>query len=64
MKKFKRPRKLKGLGDVVEMIAKPIAREIDKTIGTDLSNCNLCQKRRDRLNQLVPFEDDDSGTLP
>lgn len=52
----------RGLGDVVETLAKPIARVIDATTAriipkhkTDLANCPGCQKRKAALNKAVPF---------
>jgi hypothetical protein len=44
-------RKYRGLGDLVESVAKPIARVIDRIAGTDLQNCAGCAKRRDFLNR-------------
>ncbi len=44
--------KKKGLGDYVEQIAKPIAKVIDKTFGTDLEHCEGCEKRKKALNNL------------
>ena len=41
----------KGLGDVVESFAKPIARAIDRVAGTNIQNCGGCQKRKEWLNQ-------------
>lgn len=40
-----------GLGDLVERIARPIARAIDRAFGTKLASCGACKKRRDWLNQ-------------
>ena len=48
-------RKSSGLGDLVEKLAKPVARLIDLTTGTKLAGCQSCQQRREKLNQLVPF---------
>jgi hypothetical protein len=49
-----------GLGDVVEKIAKPIAREIDGFTAdlmprhaTHLNGCSACSKRRHFLNRIV-----------
>jgi hypothetical protein len=47
--------KLKGLGDLVSKVAQPIAKGIDKAIGTNIQNCGGCAKRRNKLNQMVPF---------
>jgi hypothetical protein len=38
-------------GDAVEIVAKPIARAVDKVIGTNLVNCGACAKRRERWNK-------------
>lgn len=43
-----------GLGDAVELVAKPIARVLDRVLGTRISGCGACAKRRRRLNALVP----------
>lgn len=56
MKKWKRPKR-RGLGDVVETIAQPIAKVIDGVLHTNIQGCGACQKRKEFLNQLVPFED-------
>lgn len=40
----------KGVGDAVHAIAKPIAKVLDKTLGTNFSGCGACAKRRARLN--------------
>ena len=41
-----------GLGDKVHAIAQPIAKAIDKTVGTNISKCGACAKRREKLNNL------------
>jgi len=41
-----------GLGDKVHAIAHPIAKAIDKTVGTKISTCSACAKRREKLNNL------------
>lgn len=43
-----------GLGDAVAVVAEPIARALDATIGTKLVGCGGCARRRDALNRLVP----------
>jgi hypothetical protein len=43
-----------GLGDIVERAAKPIARLMDKLMGTDLENCGGCEGRRQALNEMFP----------
>lgn len=41
-----------GLGDLVAMLAQPIAGAIDAILGTDLKNCPDCAKRKQKLNDL------------
>lgn len=43
-----------GLGDVVAAVAQPIARAIDAALGTKISGCGGCKKRRETLNAKVP----------
>jgi len=45
---------LKGvkLGDKVDSVAKPIAKVIDKVLGTEIQECGGCAKRREKLNNL------------
>lgn len=49
-------RRPRGLGDVVEVIAKPIAKASDSLLKTKFVGCAACAKRRDKLNNLVPFK--------
>lgn len=44
----------RGLGDVVHKVAQPIAKAIDKALGTKIQSCGGCKKRRDALNQAFP----------
>lgn len=44
-----------GLGDVFHSVLNPIASFIDSNLKTNLSNCPDCQQRREKLNQLFPF---------
>ena len=44
----------RGLGDLVETIAQPIAKVIDKVAGTKIQECGSCKKRKDYLNKIVP----------
>lgn len=46
----------KGMGDVVAKVAQPIAKMIDKVAGTDIEHCGGCKKRRDKLNEILPFK--------
>jgi hypothetical protein len=47
--------KMKGAGDLVAKIAKPIARAADAILKTNLTNCVPCQARRNKLNEKLPF---------
>jgi hypothetical protein len=53
--RLQRPGKMRGLGDLVAKVAKPIAGAIDAAIGTDLVNCSSCGERQERWNKAVPF---------
>lgn len=48
--------RLKGMGDVVAVVAKPIARAVDAVAGTKLAQCGGCAKRQESLNRAMPFE--------
>lgn len=43
-----------GLGDRVEQIAQPIAKIIDRAVGTNIQGCGGCKKRKDWLNKNFP----------
>lgn len=43
-----------GLGDAVEVVAKPVAKAIDRVLGTNLEHCGGCARRKAKLNALVP----------
>lgn len=43
-----------GLGDAVEIIAKPVAAGIDALFHTNIKNCGGCAKRKDAFNKAVP----------
>ncbi len=47
--------KIKGLGDVVEKIADPIARLSDRVFKTKIKGCSACAKRKEMLNHLIPW---------
>lgn len=47
--------KIKGLGDVVEKVAKPIAKVIDAVANTNIQGCGGCAKRRKYLNDKFPL---------
>ena len=41
------------LGNKVASVAQPIAKAIDKTLGTSLAECSGCKKRAQWLNSLT-----------
>jgi hypothetical protein len=53
--KWRRPRKLRGAGDLVALVAEPVAKAIDAIAKTHLSGCTGCQSRRQALNEKIPF---------
>ena len=53
--------KMRGAGDLVALVAKPIAKGIDAVtsgtrIETKLAECATCGKRREKLNTVLPFK--------
>lgn len=48
------PEPVKGLGETVAFLAKPIARALDAVLGTDLENCQPCEERRQDWNERFP----------
>ena len=46
--------KHRGLGDLVEKLAKPIAKVIDRVAGTNIQGCGGCQKRKEWMNDHFP----------
>lgn len=59
---------VRGIGDVVERLAKPIAKALnlpclDKTTG-NLRPESGCAKRRDRMNKALPFKHDNDTPDP
>ena len=48
----KQHRKVAGLGDLVAVVAQPIARAIDRVAGTDIEHCAGCARRRAALNRV------------
>lgn len=54
---WKRPRRtVTGMGDIVAIVAQPIARAIDSVAGTSIQTCGACQRRREKLNQAFPLK--------
>lgn len=49
------PKKITGLGDVVEIVAKPVAKVSDAVFGTNLRNCEKCPERKEYLNKKFPI---------
>ena len=52
MKRHKLTVKRRGLGDLVAVVAQPIARAIDRVAGTDIEHCAGCARRRAVLNRV------------
>ncbi len=48
--------KIHGAGDLIYNIAQPIAKTIDRILGTNIKECNGCKRRRKKLNQLFPIK--------
>lgn len=48
--------KLKGAGDLVAVVAQPVARTIDAVAGTNIAGCGACKKRQEMLNKALPFQ--------
>ena len=46
---------IKGAGDVVKIVAQPIAKVIDAVAGTNLQTCGGCEQRRQSLNKKFPL---------
>ena len=46
---------MRGLGDAVAVVAQPIARTIDRVLGTNVAGCGGCKARQAALNRAVPF---------
>ena len=53
--KWRRPRKLKGLGDLIALAAHPVAAALDAAFGTEWVDCRTCAGRRETLNRHFPF---------
>ena len=46
---------IRGLGDVVAIVAKPIAKVSDAVTGSNLKDCGECKQRQKKLNELFPL---------
>lgn len=42
-----------GLGSLIATVANPIAKGIDRVLGTNISNCRGCQRRKEYLDNLI-----------
>jgi hypothetical protein len=42
----------KGMGDIVALVAQPIAKMIDAVAKTDIQHCGGCKKRQEKLNDI------------
>jgi len=51
-------KKYKGLGDVIAVVAQPIAIGLDSVFHTSLENCGGCKKRQENFNRLFPFNNE------
>jgi len=58
-----RVKPVKGLGDLIYKVANPIAKAIDSVAGTNVQGCGGCAKRREKLNQLMPFANQPTPTV-
>lgn len=47
--------RIEGLGDLVYVAAKPIAKAFDAVFGTNFQGCGGCGERRQALNKAVPL---------
>ena len=48
-------KKYRGLGDVVAVVAEPIAKVIDAVANTHIAGCAGCVRRRDDWNRKFPL---------
>jgi len=48
-------KKYRGLGDLVAVVAEPVARVIDAVAGTRIQGCAGCAGRRDNWNRRFPL---------
>lgn len=44
----------RGMGDLVHVLALPVAKALDSVFGSRLSDCKACAKRRAWLNNRMP----------
>lgn len=48
-------KRIRGLGDIVHLLAKPIAILSDAVRGTDYQHCVECEEKRQELNEKFPL---------
>ena len=49
------PHRLRGMGDLLAMVAQPIAGAVDAVLGTNIKECSGCARRRKLLNTVMPL---------
>jgi hypothetical protein len=53
---YARPgKRFNGAGDVIALFAQPVAGAIDYVLNTKVRKCAACAKRKEMLNQMLPF---------
>ena len=52
---------VRGMGDIVAKVAQPIAKGLDKVLGTNIQGCGGCKKRQEKLNNAFPFNTGSKG---
>lgn len=55
VKQYLNSKGIKGAGDLVAMIAQPIAEVVDKVAKTNLKGCRGCTKQKDNWNEKFPI---------
>lgn len=56
IKKLEPKQSIRGAGDAVALVAKPVARVIDRFFKTHLENCQACAERQKKLNEMFHVE--------
>ena len=47
--------KIRGAGDILARVLRPMVWGLDSVLGTALEDCDECKARRQRLNRLFPI---------
>lgn len=50
----KTPRAARGLGDIVAIVAQPVAKALDTAFNTNIQKCGGCKNRQQILNKIAP----------